>query len=417
MTTVEVVRLFVALVSVAALVTAVARRARVDHTIALVVFGLVAGALIQEQGVALDPELVLFVLLPGLVFEAAYRLEFDTLRRTFAGVSILAVPGVVISAAVVAVVLNIVTGLALELGFVVGAMVSATDPVAVTATFRRLTAPRRLTTLVEAESLFNDGTSLVVFAIAVGAVETGIEPSGALLTFALTLVASLLIGIAVGGVGSLLLAALDDDEVEVAVSLAAAYGTYLLAESVHQSGVIATVVAGVVLGNAGRRFGMSEKTQAAIDAFWSFLAFLLTAFVFVLIGLATPVRQLLAALPWIAWTVAAILIGRAIVVYGVLGLASRLRHGLRGDRAIPLAWLHVMFWAGLRGAVASAMALSLPASFTDRSLLVAIVFGLVLFTILVQGSTAGWLIRRTGVGAPGRRPGADHGRAAEASTD
>ncbi|MEP6639285.1 MAG: cation:proton antiporter, partial [Chloroflexota bacterium] len=302
-------------------------------------------------------------------------------------------------AAVVAVVLHLAMGLSLELGFVVGAMVSATDPVAVTATFRRLRAPRRLATLVEAESLFNDGTGLVVFAIAVTAVGASVEPATAIWTFGTTLVVSGVIGATVGYLGSRVGATLDDHMIELTISLVTAYGTYLIADSLHQSGVIATVVAGIVLGNRGRRAGMAPRTLEAIDTVWEFVAFLFTALVFILIGLATPLSSLIDSLAWIGWAVVAILVGRALVVYGLVGAASRLRHALSENRPIPLAWLHVMFWAGLRGAVASAMALSLPADFPERSLLVAITFGVVLFTLLVQGGSAAWLVRHTRVGA------------------
>ncbi len=399
MATIELVRLFVGLVTAAAIVALIVRRLPVDYTVGLVLFGLGVGIFLPANEFAVSPELVLFVLLPGLVFEASYRLELDELRRTFGGVAILAIPGVLISAAVVALVLHLAMGLRLELGFVVGAMVSATDPVAVTATFRRLRAPRRLATLVEAESLFNDGTGLVVFAIAIGAVSAGVEPSAAIWMFATTVVASAAIGLAIGYLGSRVGATLDDHLIELTISLVTAYGTYLIADSLHQSGIIATVVAGIVLGNRGRQAGMAPRTLEAIDTVWEFVAFLFTALVFILIGLATPLSALLDSLAWIGWAIFAILVGRAIVVYALVGSASRLRHAWSESRPIPLAWLHVMFWAGLRGAVASAMALSLPADFPERSLLVAITFGVVLFTLVVQGGSAAWLVRRTRVGA------------------
>ena len=399
MATIEAVRLFVVLVTAAAVVLLVVRRLPVDYTVGLVLFGLAVGIFLPGREFAVSPELVLFVLLPGLVFEAAYRLELDDLRRTFGGVALLAIPGVLVSAAIVAVVLHVVMGLSLELGLVVGAMVSATDPVAVTATFRRVHAPRRLATLVEAESLFNDGTGLVVFAIAVGAVSTGVEPGIAIWTFGTTLVASVAIGLVVGFLGSRVGGTLDDHLIELTISLVTAYGTYLIADSLHQSGVIATVVAGIVLGNRGRQAGTAPKTLEAIDTVWEFVAFLFTALVFILIGVATPLSALLDSFAWIGWAVIAVLAGRALVVYGLVGTASRLRHARSESRPIPLAWLHVMFWAGLRGAVASAMALSLPADFPERPLLVAITFGVVLFTLIVQGGSTAWLVRRTQVGA------------------
>jgi CPA1 family monovalent cation:H+ antiporter len=198
------------------------------------------------------------------------------------------------------------------------------------------------------------------------------------------------------------IATTDDHLIELTLSLAAAYGTYLIADQLHQSGIIATVVAGVVIGNHGRSIGMDARTQEALDIVWEFFAFLLTALVFLLVGLAIDVGRLMTTLPSIAWGVVAILAARALVVYLVFGPASRLVTRLRGGDAMPLAWLHVLFWAGLRGAVAVAMALSIPVDFPERARLQEITFGIVLFTLLVQGTTAEWVIERVGAGRAGR---------------
>src|SRR5215210_5861704 len=313
----------------------------------------------------------------------------------------LVVPGVLITAAIVATILNVATGLRFDLGFVVGAMVAATDPVAVISTFRQLGSPRRLATLIEAESLFNDGTALVVFAVAVQVVVQGeIAPAAAALAMVVTVAVSALIGLVVGFAVSRLIATVDDHLIELTLSLAAAYGTYLLADRTGQSGIIATVVAGLVIGNYGRRLGMSPRTSEALDTVWEFFAFLVTALVFLLIGLTISVGQLLDAVPEIIWGVVAVLIARALVVYGLLGGASRIAAITGRRRRIPIAWLHVLFWAGLRGAVAVAMALSLPLDFPERTLLQEITFGIILFTLLVQGTTVEWVIDRVGAGRP-----------------
>jgi monovalent cation:H+ antiporter, CPA1 family len=397
--TLDAVQLFVGLVAAAALVALVARRIAVPYTVALVVFGLGAAIFAPSVGFIITEELVLAVLLPGLIFEAAYHTDMGELRKTFGGIALLAAPGVIVTALIVATVLLFATGLPFELGFVVGAMVSATDPAAVVSTFKRLKAPRRLTTLVDGESLFNDGTGLVVFALALRAVQTQVMLDEALLSFVLTVVLSTLIGGLIGVIASRIIATVDDHLIELTVSLAAAYGAYLVADAFQESGIIATVVAGMVLGTYGRRIGMSQDTQAALDTVWEFLAFLLTALVFLLVGLAISLPQLLNALTPIIWTVLGILVGRAIVVYLLLGGTSRIISD-RYHPAVPVAWLHVMFWAGLRGAVAVAMALSLPADFPQRTLLQEITFGVVLFTLLVQGTTTDLVMRRTGTIAP-----------------
>jgi CPA1 family monovalent cation:H+ antiporter len=401
--TVEAIALFVALITLAAMVGLVARRLAIPYTVALVILGLAGTAFLPRDQVVVTPELVLLVLLPGLVFEAALKIEFADLRSTLGGVALLAIPGVLISAVIVALVLNLATGLRLELGFVVGAMVAATDPAAVIATFRQLGSPRRLATLIESESLFNDGTALVIFAISLRAVTGGVSSGDVLVTLLGAIVISTAIGLTVGYVVARTIATIDDHLIELTLSLAAAYGTYLVADQLHQSGIIATVVAGVVIGNHGRSIGMSARTQEALDTVWEFFAFLLTALVFLLVGLAIDLGGLVEALPSVVWGVVAILAGRALGIYLVFGPASRLAVRLRGGDRVPLEWLHVMFWAGLRGAVAVAMALSLPVDFPERALLQQITFGVVLFTLLVQGTTAEWIIDRVGAGRPRAR--------------
>ena len=299
------------------------------------------------------------------------------------------------------------TGLRADLAFIVGAMVSATDPAAVVATFRRLTVPRDLATIVEGESLLNDGTGLVVFGIAVGALTVPIDPNAAVLTFLVAIIASGAIGLVAGFVAARLMALVDDHLIELTISVVLAYGTYLLADGLRELGIIATVVAAVVLGNYGRHASMSATGADALDTVWEFLAYLLTALVFLVVGLAFPIAELLGSLGWILCGVLGALVGRALVVYLLLGLGTRFLVELAGGPAtgdlggLPVAWLHVLFWAGLRGAVAVAMALALPVTVPERTLLQEITFGIVLFTLIVQGTTAGLVVRRA-VGATGR---------------
>jgi Na+:H+ antiporter len=393
------VEAFTALVGAAILVALIARRIGIPYSLALVVFGLIVAAAVPINQIEISPELVLVVLLPGLVFEGAFQTDLAELRGTFGGITLLAVPGVLISAALVAIVLHLAAGLPLELGFVVGAIVSATDPVAVIATFRRLGTPRRLSTLVEGESLFNDGTAIVVFAISLRAVESRISIIDAIVSFVLTVTLSVAIGAAAGFLASRLLARVDDHLIELTISLFVAYGTYLIADTLGESGVIATVVAGITLGSYGRRIGMSARAREVIDVVWEFLSFLLTTLTFILVGLAISLPSLGEAVVPIAWGVAAVLVARAFVSYVLVGGTARLLRGR--SRAIPSGWLHVLFWSGLRGAVAVALALSLPADFPQRALLQEIAFGIVLFTLLVQGMTMDGLVRRviTGVRA------------------
>ncbi len=393
----NVLRLFVALLAIAALGTLVARRLAIPYTVVLLLIGLTAGLLVPDQQVVVTPDVVLLGLLPGLVFESALRMDVGALRRVGGGIALLAIPGVIVTAVITAFVMEAATGLPFRLGFVVGAMVAATDPVAVVATFKPLGVPSDLAILVEGESVFNDGTSLVVFAIALRAVTVPISPLEGGMALLGTIVGSALIGLGAGYLASRIIERLDDHLVEVLISLATAYGTFVLADTLHESGVIATVVAGIVIGHYARRSSMRPRTEDALDTVWEFFAFVLTLIAFVLIGLAIPIEHLIEATPAIAWAALAVLVARVAIIYGLLGTASRGRAVRTKRPPLPTAWLHVMFWAGLRGAVAVAMAISLPASFPERDRVQAIVFGVVLFTLLVQGSTAervvGFLLR------------------------
>lgn len=392
------IRLFVALLGVAALVAIVVRPLRLPYSVALVVVGLLAGigasTLTPGGGPVIAPEIVLVVLLPGLVFEAAYRLDLHHVRRSLGGLMLLSVPGVLISAGVVALFLHFATGLRLDLAVIVGAMVSATDPAAVVATFKRLRVPPALRTVVEGESLLNDGTGLVVFAIALGALAAPPDPGAALVSFLAAVVLSAGIGLIAGFVAARIMALVDDHLIELTISVVLAYGTYLLADAIHQSGIIATVVAAVALGNFGKAKAISPAGVDALDTVWEFLAYLLTAIVFLLVGLAIPPAHLLDSIGWIAWGIVGALVGRFLVVYLLFGVTARLLPVAGARGGVPTAWLHVMFWAGLRGAVAVAMALALPVGTPERIRLQEITFGIVLFTLLVQGTTAGIVVRR-----------------------
>jgi monovalent cation:H+ antiporter, CPA1 family len=401
-TTLVLIRLFALFVAVSAAASLVTRRLALPHSVILVACGLAAGAFVRLSEAEIPPELVLLVLLPGLIFEASYKIDLRVLRPSLPAVILLAGPGVFVSGVVVAIALHVGTGMSLPAGFVVGAIVSATDPAAVITSFRRLQAPRRLATLVEAESLFNDGTGIVVFSIAAAALVRPISIDTAFVDFLSAVVVSVAVGFVTGQLATRLIVRVDEHVVELAISLALAYGTYLLADALHQSGVIATAVAGIVLGNEGRRLGLSARTVEALDIVWEFLAYLLTALVFLLVGLAIPAASLADALPAIAWAIGGVLLARALMVYGVVGAVRHLA-GPSGRDSLPAPWLHVVFWSGLRGAIAVALALSLAPDVPDRALIQQIAFGVVLFTLAVQATTADLLMNRLGL-HPGSAP-------------
>jgi CPA1 family monovalent cation:H+ antiporter len=396
----RVLLLLVALLVALPLIAFVAGRLRLQYTVVMVLVGLAVSAVpLGGTVIEVSPELAVTLLLPGLVFEAAYRLDGNELRRSFGGVALLAVPGVLVCAAVVAIVLHLATGLPLDESLVIGAIVSATDPVAVVATMRQMRAPSGLVTLIDAESLFNDGTAVLVYAIALGGLSGQIGLAAGAASFAVGIAASVTIGAVIGLAIAWLAGRTEDHLIELTLTLLAAYGTYVVAGLVHQSGIIAVVVAGIVIGTYQHETLFTARARDAIDAVWEFLAFVLTAVAFLLIGIAIPLDSLPSAAAYIAWGVVAVLAGRALVIYGLLGGSSRIGHRLGVAPLIPIAWLHVINWSGLRGAVAMALALSLPTDVPDRLLLQGTIFGIVLFTVLVQGTTAKRVMHWAGVGS------------------
>jgi len=394
-TTIGALEIFVALLAVASGVALLTRRlTAVPYSVALVILGVAVAALRPPVEATIEPDLILAVLLPALVFEAAYRTDIRILAANLPAVALLAIPGVLISAAAVALVLELLTGLPFGLAFLVGTMLAATDPAAILSVVGRLGVPRSLTTLVEAESLFNDGTGIVIFVLALQALDTGLDGGQIVVGLVVTTVVSSAIGVGVGFVTSRLMAGIEDHLIELTLSMVAAYGSYLAAAQLGQSGLIATVACGLVLGTYGRRVGISRLAAEAIDTVWEFLAFLGTTLVFLLIGLAIGLPQLIASAGAAGAALVALIVARAVVVYGLLGGAAGILTRIGWMRAVPRGWLHLVAWSGLRGAVSVALALSLPPGLPQRETLQGIVFGCVLFTLLLQGTSSQLLVSR-----------------------
>ena len=358
-TTIGALEIFVALLAVASGVALLTRRlTAVPYSVALVILGVAVAALRPPVEATIEPDLILAVLLPALVFEAAYRTDIRILAANLPAVALLAIPGVLISAAAVALVLELLTGLPFGLAFLVGTMLAATDPAAILSVVGRLGVPRSLTTLVEAESLFNDGTGIVIFVLALQALDTGLDGGQIVVGLVVTTVVSSAIGVGVGFVTSRLMAGIEDHLIELTLSMVAAYGSYLVAAQLGQSGLIATVACGLVLGTYGRRVGISRRAAEAIDTVWEFLAFLGTTLVFLLIGLAIGLPQLIASAGAAGAALVALIVARAVVVYGLLGGAAGILTRIGWMRAVPRGWLHLVAWSGLRGAVSVALVAS-----------------------------------------------------------
>jgi CPA1 family monovalent cation:H+ antiporter len=382
------VETFVLLLMAACAVALVVKAVPVPYVSALALVGLLAGLVVGRGQLQLTHSLILFVLLPGLLFEAAFNLSWRELRANLVAVVALATLGVVLTTAVVAVVGHAALGLALPVAILLGTMISPTDPVAVVAVFRRLGVPARLVNLVESESLLNDGTGVVLFTVALAATQAA--PSGAgwlAWDFVRLTAGGIGLGLGVGLLLSFVTSRIDDFPVEITLTGIGAYGSYLLAESLHLSGILAVVAAGLVLGNLGRPRAMSVRTQEAVTLFWDYVAFLLNSLVFLLVGLDVPWSEVRGQLPGIVVAALIALLARAFAVYAVLGLLHPL------PWRVSLRWQHLVVWSGLRGAIAVALALSLTETNPEFNSVRALVYGVVLLSILLQGSTIGPLAR------------------------
>lgn len=378
----------VGLLFVAALVGIVTRRYRIPYTSGLVLVGLVISIFGRVTSLRITPELILALLVPPLIFEAAFHLDFNDLRRDLILIIVLAVPGVVFTTILVGGVVAWGARISLTMALVFGAMVAATDPVAVIALFRSMGVPKRLRVLLESESLFNDGTAIVVFNLVVGIALTGsFNLTDSLLNFVVVAGGGLLVGILLGLLIEQLIMRIDDYLIETALTTILAYGAYLVAEHVfHVSGVLAVVAAGLSAGNAGPR-GMSPTTRLVVVNFWEYAAFLANSFVFLLIGLDVNPQMLLDNGIVLLWAIIAILVARAVTIYGLSWVG----------RGIPRRWQHVLYWGGLRGAISLALALSLSSQFANSDQLEAMAFGVVLFSLLAMGLSMGPFVKRMGL--------------------
>ena len=393
----EAETILILLFVVATAVAIAVQRLAVPYTVALVVTGLGLGLLHAFQAPHLTKALLFNVFLPGLLFEAAYYLDFKQFWRNRLAISALALPGVVAAIVLTALILTpvanrlqLVQGFTWEHALVFGAIISATDPIAVVAMFRNLGVPKRLSVLLEGESLLNDGTAIVFFMLAVGLVTgTVVTAGGMALDFVKIVGIGALIGAGVGLAVSQVVKQVDDPMIEIMLTTIAAYGSFLAAEHFQYSGVIAVVTAGMLCGNYGARVGMSASTRIAVQTFWEYVAFALNSIVFLLIGLEVNLRTLLGSWQVILVAYLVITAGRALIIFGV----SSLLH--RTQERIPWAWSAILTWGGIRGALPMVLVLSLPKDFPHQELLVSMTFGVVILSVLVHGVTMspllGWL--------------------------
>ncbi len=378
-TTQSFLLLLLVVAGMATLLGIFSRRATLlPYPVVLALAGVVIGLIPNVPVPHLGADVLLVAFVPGLVFEAGLTLDLAELRRRIVSVGLLVTVGVALTVVLIGLFTHWLIGFALADAMLLGAILAATDPIAVVTLLRRLKAPTGLATILEGESLLNDGTGVAAFSAVLATIVAG-SPSfaDAGIRFIELTVGGTLIGVLVGLVGLLLLRFADDAQLEILATLVVAYGSYLIADLVHASGIVAVVVAGIVVAAWGTRLGRLHGPQ--LLGFWSVLAFVLNAMLFILVGAALPATALLPVAGLVVVAFLVMFLARAIPVYGLLWLAA-----LRPP-PIPWRWRHLTFWAGLRGALAVALALSVASTPGVDHRVSLVAYGVVLLSLVIQG--------------------------------
>jgi len=370
---------FLLVLAVGALVAIGAKRVGVPYNVALVVVGLLLVVMDVLPNTPMDPEIILIAFLPVLVFEGALFADADGLRRASRPILALAVPGVLISLLGTASVATFALDLPFSVALLLGALLAITDTVSVLLAFRSVRVPHRLAAIMEGESLFNDGTALVLVLLTSRVVMTGGFSGGETLkALGIAMLGGAALGVAFGSVGTALLRRTPDHLTAILASTVLVFATALIAERVHASPVIAVVVAGVFIGRAARRL-LEPSRVLALQGFWEMSGFALNVLIFLLVGMQIQAQMLVREAAAIALALVALHAGRAVAVYGCSGALR----ALTGER-VPMRWQHVMVLGNIKGALSMAAVLSLPESMPYRDRLVTIVFGVTFVTLITQ---------------------------------
>ena len=385
------VQVGVLLLLIGAVVAMLTRRLHLPYSVGLVAAGIILAILPFAPKVSLTKELIFTALLPPLLFEAAFYIHWEQMRRDFSVIVVLATLGVLMSACVTTIGMHYLARWQWLSALAFGVLIAATDPVSVIATFREAKAHGRLLVLIEAESLLNDGTAAVAFGIVIALASGQQLTSFEIITTVLkTIGGGILCGVAVALVALLLAGRTDDHLVQITFTTVAAYGSFLLAEHFGLSGVLATITAGLVIRNIKSLGTISDRGKEAVQVFWEYLAFVANSLVFLLIGMH-GIDQHFVEL-WLPAVIAIVLVtlGRAVAIYPCCLLFSR------SSLRVTTKHQHVLFWGGLRGAVALALALGLPPEVPRRQEIVTLSFAVVAFSVFVQGLTIKPLLRSMG---------------------
>jgi CPA1 family monovalent cation:H+ antiporter len=388
----------------ASAIAVVANRLRIPYTVALVVGGLALGSfriplvdnILRKEPSWLTPNVSLIIFLPPLLFEGSIRIQLRQLWENLLPILLLANAGVLAATVITGFAVHWIIGFPILVSLVFGAIISATDPISVLALFKEMGVAKRLSILVEGESLLNDGTAAVLYGILVGAVVTGsLNVATGVRDFFVEVLGGAAVGLGLGYVVSKITGRIDAPEIEITLTMILAYSSFLVAQSLHLSGVIATVVAGLMFGNLGVPMGMNPQTRAALWSFWDYASFFVNSIVFLVIGLEVHLVDLLRSWQLMLLAVGVVLLGRVLSVYGLTPLSNLF------TEKISYRWQQIMVWGGIHGTLSLALALSLDRTFPYRSQVLAASFGVVAFSIVVQGLTVKPLLALLGIGKVG----------------
>jgi CPA1 family monovalent cation:H+ antiporter len=376
------------LLFISALVAMLTRRLRMPYTVGLVAAGMILYLFHVHLTLHLSRELIFFVFLPPLVFEAALFISWRGLKTELPLVALLATLGVLVAAAVTAIGMRYALNWDWGSAVVFGVLIAATDPVSVIATFKEAGVRGRLRLLIEAESLLNDGTAAVAFVTALGVLAGAhhgvVSITGMLL---LTMVGGALMGAAIAAGFMLLAGRTPDYLVELTFTTLAAYGSFFAAEYWHLSGVLAALTAGLVVGNFRSSALITDTGRQALEPFWEYAAFIANSLIFLLIGAQVAQQHFGGVWLPVIVAIALVTLGRAVAIYPICAMFffSRLK--------VKMQHQHVLFWGGLRGALALALALAVPPEIPQHDAIITLTFAVVAFSIFAQGLTISPLLR------------------------
>ncbi|MDA3808983.1 MAG: cation:proton antiporter [Spirochaetaceae bacterium] len=404
--------LIIGFLAVAVTSSLLLKKIHFPYTIGLVIIGFIVGIIAIKinyttlTNLNLTPESILYLILPTLIFDASINMDIKALKKNIVPILLIAILGLLVSAGIIGGILSSFTPLGIGAALLFGALISATDPVAVIALFSEIGAPRRLGTLIDGESIFNDATAIVLFTIVLSVINSGANTPGSLflnslISFLIVLLGGLFIGAIVGFLGGLVVRSQKNNLIlQITFSLIMAYISFITADLLDVSGVMSTLAAGIVFSLLSKDV-IKHENHNYMRNFWDFFSFVANSFVFLLLGLTEAhsfsepniVYESLFILLIVIPTVTA---ARALVIYLIIPIYNRFSNK---KNKISLSYQTILFWGGLRGAVPVALVLAIPQGYTGRDIIDHITLGYILFTLLVQGTTIKWIMNKLNIKA------------------